>query len=80
VGLEDGATPSMSDINLNAGLVYTMNPTMNVVFAYDLDHGSYDFGTPNTGLAMMSKRIHTGTDVQRTDTIHNLSVSIAKGF
>lgn len=80
VGLEDGATPSMSDINLNAGLVYAMNPTMNIVFAYDLDHGSYDFGKPNTGIAMMSKRIHTGTDVQRTDTIHNLSVSIAKGF
>jgi SH3-like domain-containing protein len=80
VGLEDGATPSMSDINLNAGLVYAMNPTMNVVFAYDLDHGSYDFGKPNTGIAMMSKRIHTGTDVQRTDTLHSLTVSIAKGF
>jgi SH3-like domain-containing protein len=80
VGLEDGATPTMSDINLNAGLVYAMNPTMNIVFAYDLDHGSYDFGAPNTGIAMMSKRIHMGTDVQRTDTIHNLSVSIAKGF
>ncbi|MEO8843105.1 MAG: SH3 domain-containing protein [Kofleriaceae bacterium] len=80
VGLEDGATPSMTDLNLNAGLVYAMNPTMNIVFAYDLDHGSYDFGAPNTGLAAMSKRIHTGTDVQRTDTVHNLSVSIAKGF
>lgn len=80
VGLEDGATPSMSDINLDAALVYAMNPTMNIVFAYDLDHGSYDFGAPNTGLAMMSKRIHTGTDVTRTDTVHNLSVSIAKGF
>ena len=79
-GLEDGATPTMTNLNFNAGLIYAWKPTMNLVFAYDLDHGSYDFGTPNMGAAAMSTRGHTGTDVTRSDTLHSLSVAIAKGF
>jgi hypothetical protein len=70
----------MTNVNLNAGLVYAWTPTTNLVFAYDLDHGSYDFGTPNTGAAAMSTRGHTGTDVTRSDTQHSLSVAVAKGF
>ncbi|HEY6032771.1 MAG TPA: SH3 domain-containing protein [Kofleriaceae bacterium] len=79
-GLEDGATPSMTGVNLAAGLVYAWKPTMNLVFAYDLDYGGYDFGAPNTGSAMMSTRGHTGTDVTRTDIMHAVTVTLAKGF
>jgi SH3-like domain-containing protein len=78
-GLEDGATPGMTNVNFNAALIYAMS-SVNLVFAYDLDHGSYDFGTPNTGAAAMSTRGHTGTDVTRSDTMHSLLVSVAKGF
>ncbi len=79
-GLEDGATPGMTGVNLDAGLVYAWKPTMNLVFAYDLDYGSYDFGAPNTGAAAMSTRGHTGTDVTRTDILHAVTVTLAKGF
>jgi len=79
-GLEDGATPKMTGVNLAAGLVYAWKPQMNLVFAYDLDYGGYDFGTPNTGAAAMSTRGHTGTDVTRTDIMHQVSVTLAKGF
>ena len=79
-GLEDGATPNMTGVNLAAGLVYAWKPTMNLVFAYDLDYGGYDFGAPNTGAAMMSTRGHTGTDVTRTDIMHGVTVTLAKGF
>ncbi|HET9991852.1 MAG TPA: SH3 domain-containing protein [Kofleriaceae bacterium] len=79
-GLEDGATPKMTGVNLAAGLVYAWKPQMNLVFAYDLDYGGYDFGAPNTGAAAMSTRGHTGTDVTRTDIMHAVTVTLAKGF
>ena len=79
-GLEDGATPKMTGVNLAAGLVYAWKPMMNLVFSYDLDYGGYDFGAPNTGAAAMSTRGHTGTDVTRTDIMHAVSVTLAKGF
>ena len=79
-GLEDGATPKMTGVNLAAGLVYAWKPQMNLVFAYDLDYGGYDFGAPNTGAAAMSTRGHTGTDVTRTDIMHSVTVTLAKGF
>ncbi|MEO6774375.1 MAG: hypothetical protein ABI467_15370 [Kofleriaceae bacterium] len=79
-GLEDGATPNMTGVNLAAGLVYAWRPGMNLVFAYDLDYGGYDFGAPNTGAAAMSTRGHTGTDVTRTDLMHLVSVTLAKSL
>jgi hypothetical protein len=75
-GLEDGATPSMTDFELSARFVYHWKPTMDVVAMYDFDYGSYDFGGPN----MESTRGHTGTDVTRTDIINTVTVGLAKGF
>jgi hypothetical protein len=49
---------------------------MNLVFAYNLDHAGYDFGAP----VMQSVRGHMGTDAQRSDTMHSVSLTLAKGF
>ena len=75
-GLEDGATPTMMDYELNARFIYRWKPEMNIVGMYDLDHGSYDFGGPNPE----STRGHTGTSVSRSDTLHMVTVGIEKGF
>ena len=75
-GLEDGATPTMKDIELNARLTYRWRRDYNIVGAYDLDYGSYDFGAPNP----QSTRGHTGTDTTRTDILHMVTVGLAMGF
>ncbi len=75
-GLEDGASPSMMDYELNARFIYRWKPDMNIVGMYDLDYGSYNFGGPSSE----STRGHTGTDVTRSDTIHMITVGLTKGF
>ena len=79
-GLTDGkaGAASVTVINFSAGLVYAWKPMMNLVFAYDLDHGSYDFGPPDA--ASMRGHATTATDVTRSDTMHQFSVTVAKGF
>lgn len=75
-GYEDGASPSMTDYELSAHIVYRWRPDFFFAGAYDFDYGSYNFGGP----ASESIRGHTGTDVTRTDMLHMLTVGVIKGF
>ena len=81
-GLEDGkaGAATVTVLSFSAGLVYAWKPQLGLIFAYGLDHGSYDFGKPSD--APMSLRGHatTATDVTRTDTMHQFSVTVARGF
>ncbi|MFT3693409.1 MAG: SH3 domain-containing protein [Kofleriaceae bacterium] len=77
-GLQDGPTASMSGENVNIGLLYSMNEKTRLIFAYDLDHASYDFG--DASKETVSTRGHTGMDVTRGDNIHMFSITYAKGF
>ncbi len=81
-GLEDGkaGAASVTVINFSAGLVYAWKPQLSLVFGYDLDHGSYDFGKPSDATDSMRMHSATATDVTRSDTMHQFSVTVAKGF
>ncbi|CAN5627672.1 hypothetical protein BH11MYX1_BH11MYX1_16100 [soil metagenome] len=81
-GLEDGkgGAASVTVINFSAGLAYAWKPQLDLVFAYDLDHGSYDFGKPSDATMSMRGHAMTATDVTRGDTMHQFSVTVAKGF
>ncbi len=74
--LEDGATPTAKMYCLGAIFTYKWKPDINIAATYDLALASYDFGAP----LATSMRLHTGTDVQRSDTFHILTVGINKAF
>jgi SH3-like domain-containing protein len=76
VGLEDGATPSVTAIVLGAGVSYRFMAGLDLVAAYDLSYMGIDFGAP----LMSSMRNHMGTRVTRTDIFHGVTFGIAKPF
>ena len=78
VGLEDGASPSMSDYNIGGRFVYRWKKDMDLVGTYNLDYGSYDFGGPS----MQSTRGHStmDTDTTRTDISHMLTFGIIRAL
>ncbi|HEY1812645.1 MAG TPA: SH3 domain-containing protein [Kofleriaceae bacterium] len=75
-GYEDGATPSMKDVEANARFVYRLSPSFDFLATYDLDLGFYNFGAPPAD----SMRGHTGMDVTRNDLVHQVTVGVVKGF
>ena len=75
-GLEDGSNPSVKAVDVGAGVTYRMNKTFSLQVLYDFRLTSIDFGAPLAS----STRMHMGTDVQRTDVFHVLTVGVAKPF
>ncbi len=75
VGLEDGASPSVTGVVLGAGLTYQLG-NFDLQATYDLNYMGMNFGTPPAS----SMRGHMGMTVKRTDIFHLITVGIAKGF
>jgi SH3-like domain-containing protein len=75
VGLEDGASPSVTALVLGAGMTYRLR-SFDLQASYDLDYMGIDFGAPLAS----SMRMHMGTNVKRTDIFHQVTFGIAKGF
>ncbi len=78
-GLQDGTTPSAKAAFVGAIFTYHWKKDMDLQGTYNLDYASYNFGAPSTD-PNLNKRMHTGTDVTRTDIFHVVTFGIAKGF
>jgi len=75
-GLEDGESASAKGVCAGVGLTYKWKPAMDISATYDLNYTKYAFGAP----LATSMRAHTGTDVNRTDVFHAVTVGVAKAF
>lgn len=74
--LEDGDKADAKGICAGIGLTYRWKPKMDIYGTYGLAYTTYAFGAP----LATSMRGHTGTDVNRTDVFHAITVGVNYGF
>jgi hypothetical protein len=78
-GLQDGTKPDAKAAYVGVVFTYHWKKDMDLLGTYNLDFASYNFGPPSMD-PNLNKRMHTGTDVTRTDIFHMVTFGIAKGF
>jgi hypothetical protein len=78
-GFQDGTKPDAKAAYVGVLFTYHWKKDMDLLGTYNLDFASYNFGPPSMD-PLLNKRMHTGTDVTRTDIFHMVTFGIAKGF